>query len=61
MVMKNEEFRAKNEALCFRETGGTGLQIVRLFSGTTSRFQCLHLFTSRKSLNPFMMTSALCD
>ena len=31
MVMKNEEFRAKNEALYFRETGGTGLQIVRYF------------------------------
>ena len=55
------EFREENEALCSRETGGTGLQIVRYFQELVSRSQFLHLLMSRKALNPFLMTSAPCD
>ena len=47
-------------SLCSRETGGTGLQIVRNFQELISWSQSLYLLISRKALNPFMVTSAPC-
>ena len=44
-----------DEALCSRESGGTGLQELISWS------QSLHFFKSRKSPNPFLVTSAPCD
>ena len=49
------------EALCSRESGGTDLQRIRYFQELISWSQSLHLFISRKALNPFMVTSAPCD
>ena len=44
--------------LSSRESGRTGLSIVRYFQELISWSQSLYLFMSRESLNPFIVTSA---
>ena len=56
-----KESRVQWGILFSRESGGTGLQIVRYFQELISRSQSLYLFIFRKTLNPFMVTWAPCD